>query len=585
VLLALVAYATSLRYGFVYDDTDFIRDNLLLRDLGNYRPLGPGYAQVPNRYVAFLSFALNYAIGGLDASGYRAVNVAIHTSSAVLVYVLVRSLFESPVGRRSSLAPDARAVGFLAAALFVAHPLQTGAVTYVYQRVASLAAFLYLAAVVQYARWRLAQDRLTVARSAARYVAILVTSVLAMKTKEHAITLPASILLVEWVFFGRPAWPTVRALVPVFATAVLVPLPLLQWPAQGGGGLAANLAQSTRVQTEMSRLDYLRTQFVVLWDYLRLLVLPVGQNVDHDVAIRRTFADAGVVLGGLGLAALFGAAAFLIWIGRPERVAGQPPRDPAVRLVGFGIVWFFVTISVESSVLPIVDVIFEHRVYLPSVGAFIAFATGVAWLLRRTLGPSWRTTFLALAAALSVVLAVASLVRNRVWENTLTLWTDALSKSPGRVRPYVNLGAALVDRGDLAQGMPLLVRALQLDPDEPHANQALASALLASGGDLERATHLLEKALEKQPTYAEALANLGAVLNRRRRFDETIARLGSARERVELRPEAHFNLGVAFAATGRLREAEEEIRILGPVAPDLAAQLGGYVRQVQRAER
>jgi hypothetical protein len=574
--LAAIAYGASLRHDFVFDDTDSIRDNLLIRDLANYRPFARGYWQHPTRYVGYVTFALNYAAGGLDVLGFRAVNVVVHVANALLVYVLVLTLFRTPVGERSSVAASARAAGFIAAALFVAHPLQTSAVTYIVQRLTSLATFFYLATVVQYARWRIHRSLLSTAASGARYAGILLTSALAMKTKEIAVTLPVTLFILEWLFFGRPRRSAILAFLPILGTAILVPASLVQW--QGNAGqVLSDVSQVTHVQTQLSRADYLRTECAVLLTYLRLLLLPVDQNVDYDYPVYSSFADAPVLLGCVVLAGLAVSAAYLAWRSRPSPGAGARALDPVARLVAFGIAWFFVTIAVESSVIPILDVIFEHRVYLPSVGVFVAVSAAAMWIVERGPGRRWVTAAIAGGAVLAIVLAGATALRNRVWANQITLWSDAVSKSPAKVRPYVNLGAALVDSGDIARAMPLLQRALQLDPDDPQANHALGRALLMGRGDLELATRLIDKALTVRPEYPEALANLGAVLNRRRRFDETIARLEAGRSIIDQNVEAHFNLGVAYAMTRNTLQAEAEARALDGLSPPLASQLRGLI--------
>jgi protein O-mannosyl-transferase len=576
VALAAIAYGASLRHDFVFDDTDSIRDNLLIRDLANYWPFASGYWQHPTRYVGYLTFALNYAAGGVDVVGFRAVNVVVHLANALLVYVLVLTLFKTPVGERSSVAASARAAGFLAAALFVAHPLQTSAVTYIVQRLTSLATFFYLATVVQYARWRIRRDSLSRAASGARYAGILLTSALAMKTKEIAVTVPVTLFILEWLFFGRPRRSAILALLPILGTAILVPASVVQWHGDAGQVLS-DVSQVTHVQTQLSRLDYLRTQCAVLLTYLRLLLLPVDQNVDYDYPVYSSFADAPVVLGCVVLAGLAGTAAYLAWRSRPSPGVGGHPLDPAARVVAFGIAWFFVTIAVESSVIPIVDVIFEHRVYLPSVGMFVAVAAAAMWIVARAPGRRRIKAVIAGGAILALVLAGATALRNRVWSSPITLWSDTLSKSPAKVRPYVNLGAALVDSGDIGRAIPLLQRAIQLDPDDPQANHALGRALLVGRGDLELATRLIERALTVRPNYPEALANLGAVLNRQRRYDETIARLESARSIIDRNVEAHFNLGVAYAMKRDTLQAEAEARTLDGLSPPLANQLRGLI--------
>jgi len=145
LLLGALAYSSSLRGEFAFDDLPQIVQNPAIRDLGSF--VGPGSRGIlPNRYVAYLTFAMSYQAGGLDPFGWHLANLAIHLTSAVLVWTLVRLAFRTPRLRSSKLAPSSGAIAFAAAALFVAHPLATQAVSYVVQRITSLTTLFYLLA-------------------------------------------------------------------------------------------------------------------------------------------------------------------------------------------------------------------------------------------------------------------------------------------------------------------------------------------------------------------------------------------------------------------------------------------------------
>jgi tetratricopeptide (TPR) repeat protein len=493
VVLGIAAYANALGGAFVFDDVAKIRDNVMLRDLSEIA--GPrGLALFRSRWVAFFTFALNYRAGGLSPVGYHAANVAIHLANAALVFALVALALRTPRLSTSVLAPARHAVAFVAAALFVAHPLQTQAVTYVVQRMTSLAALFYLAAVVLYLRWRLAGPRRSRAAGAVGYAAILAAALLAMKTKEIAFTLPFAVLLAEVSFF-RTTRADLAALVPIALTALVVPDPsLFGGGAAAPGGLAA-LDAATRVQTTVGRLDYLATQLAVVVTYLFLLLVPLGQNVDHDYPISRSFLAPEVLSAALVLAALAGLAA---WLFARTRDRAARPLDPAARLAAFGIAWWFLALSVESSVIPIVDVINEHRVYLPSAGLLAAARARPVAGARRTV---------AAGAALAVALGAATFARNRVWATDVALWTDAAKKSPDKSRPYLNLGTALREAGRTDAAAAALRRGVQLDPDSTYGRSQLGAVLLALGHRAEGEVEL-RAALARSPDDPEALFNL-----------------------------------------------------------------------------
>lgn len=515
-VLGLFAYSNALGGAFVFDDVRQVRDNPLVRDLANFLP--GRYLGLPGRYVGYLTFALNYRLGGVAPAGYHLVNVLVHVANALLLFALVRLAFRTPRLRGSTLAPSSRAVAFVAAALFVAHPLQSQAVAYVVQRLTSLATTFYLAAVVLYAAWRLGDEatRPRRWRGIALGGAAVASAVLAMRTKEIAFTLPAAVALWELSFHDGPWRTRAVRLAPILATLPLVPLATLASRGGGGSGLAARLAASTRVDTPLPRLEYLTTQLVVVVRYLGLLAWPAGQNVDHDVPIHRSLLEPRVAASAALLAGLAALAAFLY---RRTRPGAPRALDPAARLAGFGIAWFFLALLVESSLIPISDLMYEHRVYLPSVGLFAAFATALAALARRVPRVDPARSAVLGGTVLALVLGAVTLVRNEVWADDLSLWSDAALKSPEKLRPFVNLGTALALSGHRDLALRSLRRAVAIDPESVYARAQLATTLLASGRTVE-AEGELRQVLRRDPRDPETLFNLATLLWTTQRRDE-----------------------------------------------------------------
>ncbi|WP_242342611.1 tetratricopeptide repeat protein [Anaeromyxobacter terrae] len=530
--LCLVAYATSFDGPFVFDDVRIIADNPLLRDLRNYLPGGAGYRALPNRYLTNLTFALNYRAGGLAVGGYHAVNVAIHLASALLVRALVLVLFRTRRLAASSLAPQREAIAFVAAALFATHPMQTMAVTYIVQRATSLATLLYLASVVSYGAWRIRREegRSATAADAALFAAHLLAAGLAMRAKEIAFTLPFAVVALELSFFERRRrW--LVPLVPVLATALIIPATLLA-RAPGTAGALAQLGAATRVETTLGRADYLTTEIAVVVTYLSMLLLPVGQSVDHDYPVHRSLAEPEVAVSLLALALLAGLAAFLFWRTSPRRAR---PLDPGARLAAFGIGWFFLALSVESTLIPILDVFNEYRVYLASAGLFPAVALGITLAARRVAPEHPGRAALAAGTAVAVVLAAATVVRNGAWDSATALWADAAAKAPRKARPHLNLGTALLEAGRPREAIAPLRHAVELDPASAWGHAQLAGALLATGHAREAEPELRE-ALRLNPGDVEASFNLGTMLWQSGRRDEA---RGSLEQFLRLAPASY----------------------------------------------
>ncbi|KAB2950845.1 MAG: hypothetical protein F9K18_14705, partial [Thermoanaerobaculia bacterium] len=376
-VLGALAWAGSLAVPFVFDDYPHLVENPLVRDLGYFTGARDAAASgasdfqlgaLRTRPVALLTFALNYRAHGLEVTGYHVTNVVLHLLAGLLVLHLVRRTLALPAFAGSRLTRIRESLALLVAALFVVHPIQTQAVTYVVQRMASLAALLALAALAAWLEARLAtgpgQKSLFFALSLAAFAA-------ALASKQNVATFPVLIVLFDVAFLGaRPLRALARGL-PWLALSALAAFRLLGAP----GSLAQTLdaaAQASRVETAVSRLDYLLTEARVVVTYLRLMVLPTGQNLDWEVPLETRLTPA-VALSLVFLGALLAGSVFLL--------GQRSTRDAGWRLVGFGGVWFFVALAVESSLIPIVDVLFEHRLYLPSVGFLLAAACGGALLL------------------------------------------------------------------------------------------------------------------------------------------------------------------------------------------------------------
>ncbi len=405
---AALVYSNTFDASFHFDDIQNIVQNDALRDPSRLWPPSGG------RYLGYLSFALNYRVGGLEVFGYHLANLGIHVCNGLLVFWLTALTLRTPGMRNADAGPLVRRYAPLAAGLlFSVHPLATQSVTYIVQRFASLAALFYLLSVALYvqARLSLEAERPSKGRSAAFYCLSLLAAAGAMRTKEISFTLPLVAAGCELLFF-RPGRRSLL-LVPLAATALLVPLGL----ATQGQGLADVLADVSGFASEtreISRWAYLLTQSRVVLTYLRLLILPVEQNLDHDFPISTSLGDPAVLVALALLLGIAGAAVSLLV--RARRSNGAPGA-----LVFFGVAWFFVTVSVESSIIPIRDVIFEHRAYLPSAGAAVAMGTAVLWMIERL---RFRAS-VAVQATLALLvtagpLGAAAYARNLVWKNDLT---------------------------------------------------------------------------------------------------------------------------------------------------------------------
>ncbi|NIQ78870.1 MAG: tetratricopeptide repeat protein, partial [Anaerolineae bacterium] len=391
------------------------------------------YTTFRQRYIGYLTFALNYRLHGLNVAGYHLVNLFIHISTALLLYLIVTLTFQTPLLRASPVRDYAPHIAVFTALLFACHPLQTQAVTYIWQRVTSLAAMLYLLSLTAYVRWRLSASLRTAgAKALPWYVLALLSAVLAMKTKETAFMLPLTLAMYEFLFFQGKTLPRIGYLLPLLLTMLIVPLTLFSID-RPAGELIDDVSDVTRGHSNLSRYEYLMTSLRVIVTYIRLLFLPVNQNLDHDYPTYRSLLDMPVTVSAVFLLCIAGLGVLLLLRSRNGA--------PHLRIISFGIFWFFLNLALESSVIPLNNVIFEHRLYLPSMGVFLAVTVLVFHAVQK-LKERWKGAGRAAVLILAgVVLALtgATYARNGKWGDEVTLWQDVVSKSPVKAWARISL--------------------------------------------------------------------------------------------------------------------------------------------------
>jgi protein O-mannosyl-transferase len=570
-LLAVVAallYYPSLHAPWYMDDVTAIAENQDIRDLGG--SLGKIFR---TRGLALFSFALNYHFGGTDPFGYHLVNLGLHLGCGLLVYLLLRRVVHESV-----LLP------VLGALIFIAHPLQTQAVTYVVQRMAVLAALFFLLSLWLFVR---ARERLTAGVPFAAsghlryYLGALLAGLCAIFTKENTAVLPV-VLYLYVTFFLPPAGDRRRlllSLLPFAAGPLALASVRLFVPLAAGESLTTITGTTRLVDAQyLTPLHYLVTEFSVLWVYIRMLFLPYGQALEHGYPVAASLLDPLHLVAGAGLV-LLGALAV-----RLRR------RQP---LISAGIAWFFLTLAVESSVIPL-DPLFEHRLYLPMFG-FVLVLLGLLRLL-----PGRRAGIAVLAAMVLVCLPL-TWQRNRLWADPVTFYRDNLAKVHNSERVLNDLAARYLDAGRYTDAEPLLLQALELNPEfidiytnlvvvyteqgrlpeafalarkglakELRSEQLLTALgiLYYKSSDLDHALQTLDQALEINPDYALALSNRAAFLAQSGRIAEAEAAFRKALALNAVDVVLRNDLALALKMQGKTGEAEVELRRIVEIDPD-----------------
>lgn len=531
VLLGLLAYSNTFSVPFVFDDQIEIRDNYVVQQFD----LNSMWDQYPTRFVPYLTFAANYFFHRESLFGYHLVNLLLHLMTSIGAFFLVLLL-----ARSSRLSTYSLQIAGVTALLFVCHPIQTQAVTYIVQRITIMATLGYVFGLLFYvlARRRGGWNYL--------YIASFCFLLLAMLSKEISVTAPLMIVVIEFFFSDRGRFSKLAMLsvLPFLLLAVLIPtLLFIQKPLLverdllPDGSVRPLLADTT----EISRNEYLLTQVNVIPTYMRLLVLPVNQTLDYDYPIASTF-DLPTFGSALVLLAFVGLGAWLY------------PRN---RLASFGIFFFLLSLSVESSVIPIRDVINEHRLYLPSLGFFLAVSSLVVPLVMKWASSDRdrKQSALLVLTVLILALTYATWQRNVTWASERSIWQDVVAKSPDNPRGYNNLGVSEMLLGRDERAYDLFNRAISLMPTYAEAYNNLGLVEMRRD-NFRQATIYLQKAKELEPGYIHAWNNLGVAYFQLRNFKIAQGHFEAVLRQDPNHVDAMVNLAVLHWEQGNVEEAQ-----------------------------
>ena len=548
----LLIYHGALSHPFHFDD----RPNILNNYFIHVRQLTlPKLRQalfnsaLPFRPVANLTLALNYYFGETDPKGYQALNLVIHLLNGILVYLFLAQLLGYLAARgrfhtRFHGPPDL--VALLAALLWFVNPVQSQSVVYIIQRMNSLAALFYLLGLIAWFRFRARTDSFRSPPALAYLAATGLCFLLALGSKEIAATFPLALLLIEVFIFReldpvwlrRYAWTLIPALLflVLFGIMVLGPHPIQTLEEKYAG-------------RDFTLAERLLTEPRVIWHYLLIFFVPVAawMNLDYDLPV-----STGVLTPAATLPALLGLLALLALAILYAR---------RVPLLSFAVLWFFLHLAIESSVIPL-ELAFDHRLYLPSVGLALALALP----LSRLAGSVTKTLVLGgLVAALWAVLAFA---RVGDWRTEESLWRDCVRKAPLKARTIGILGDTYAKAGDTRRAEWLYLRAIRLDPKYEKAYNNLANVYNMTGRR-EEAVALLKQVLSFAQELGHPYNNLGKNLNDMHRFEEALENFQKAAQYLPYNAEIHNNLAAALGNLGRNAEAEVEFKRAIELEPNL----------------
>jgi tetratricopeptide (TPR) repeat protein len=586
--LILIPYSNSFRAAWHFDDFPKIINNSAIKisdlkpqTLYNtfFDPNRSGEDQKRRLYrpIPCLTFALNYYVGQFNVFGYHLVNFTVHYLIACFLFLTLLLLFKTP-NLNNRFSSGHYFVALLTTSLWAINPIQTQAVTYIVQRMAALATLFYISGIFCYLKARLVD---TGKRQTLYFIGCFVSFVLALGSKENSATLPLALILVEIVFFQDVRNPRVRRR--FIRATVITGICFMVFGAffYLQGDPASILKGYER--RSFSPLQRLMTEPRVLLFYISQILYPVPTrlSIEHYVPVSTSLFAPWTTLPSILIVLMLIVFAFYQMSKRP--------------ILSFAILFFFLNHVIESTIFGL-ELIFEHRNYLPSLFSFFPISIGIKWLVDQYKNRK-RSMYLIITGFVTVLilgLGMGTYLRNLVWATEKTLWEDAIQKAPEMTRPYHNLawghyekvgqfdmaralyekcigllkhtnhGKALVYNNlanlyyrhrDLRKASELWTTAVRLNP-EKHAFEYRLAKCLAEMNAWDRALFHFDRFLLKYPNHRNALSLKGITLLKQNKLEQARP---CFRRVLKWYPNDKFalaNLGIGFRLLGNYAKAE-----------------------------
>ncbi|MEK7076377.1 MAG: tetratricopeptide repeat protein, partial [Patescibacteria group bacterium] len=509
VVVGFLVYAFNLNNPLFWDDTDWIVNNpfvhsFSLENIGNWFTkntlAGIGLKSNYYRPFLFLTFALNYIISGTAPLGYHLVSNGLHVLNAILIFYILLSIFKN------------KFVAFWSALLWLVHPLQTEAVTYISGRGDPLTAFFMLLILYLWTndvehRYEKSVDNSPQRRSVSLWALSTFFLILALLSRETAIVFPFLFMVFYIAFVSRERFlkslkqSFVKAL-PYFSIVFvygILRLTVLNFDN------TLNFYSKANLYTE-SFLVRMYTFLNVLLTYAKLLILPLGQHMERSVTIYTHFFNWPVTGSFLLLAAVLGLIRYYY---KKQKYLLANGQINDFRLWFFAVGWFFVNLGPTSGITPINAQLYEHWLYLAMLGPIILAVYYLDISRKRYLKAANIAIIFILLISVSFF-SVLSVKRNIIWGNPIKFFEDILKYEPDGARINNNLGNLYYDKGEKEKAEEYYWKAVSIEDNFPQPHFNLGS-ILQSRNDIRGAIVEFEKALEIDPNFPYAYQNLAVI--------------------------------------------------------------------------
>jgi protein O-mannosyl-transferase len=495
-LLIFISYSNSFKAPFHFDDFGNITENSRLH-IDNLDPQsildvvfgGTKGNKIFYRPVSNLSIAVNWYFGQSNVTGYHIFNISVHILTAFFLYLTIVTLLKTPKFYQQ-YDKNKYFISILAACFWALNPIQTQAVTYIVQRMAAMAALFYILGIFCYLKARLCNSMMNCIFWSLGLVA---SFLLAVGSKENAIMFPMALLLIEMVFFQNMANPEIRKKLIVMGSVILLVVFVLGVWLFLSSGFIGNILNGYERRT-FTLSERLLTQPRIVVFYLSQIFYPIADrlSLDHDIVISNGLFSPWTTLPAIFL--IIGLIGFSIW-----KINKYP-------LLAFAILFFFLNHIIESSIISL-ELIFEHRNYLPSLFLFLPIAAGIKkaidYYSYENHSNFMRGLLVCFSVALIVMFGLGTYVRNMAWADEKTLWEDTIEKAPGRARAYQNLGKYYEKRKEFDRILELSEKSMYLADSTRNKAELISlsnmAAVYANKKNYNKAIELYNQILSNHP--------------------------------------------------------------------------------------
>lgn len=552
IIIVLSIYANTFHASWHLDDEQNILDrkeiHLTRLDWPGIKKTFYGKSGEIYRPVACLSFALNYYFGKKDVSGYHMINIAIHCITGIFLFLFLHRTLKLP-NLNARYGPDAYSISLLSVILWAMNPIQIQAVTYIVQRMASMAGMFYIIAMYFYLKARISEKKLA---KSAYFLICLFSGILAFGSKENAAMLPISILLYDLFLIQGVNKKSIIRNSCILLVLILIPL-----------ALALLLRGPSTFQPEdlligydyrsFSMIERILTESRIIFLYISLLLYPMPDrlSIAHDISISHNLIDPFTTILSISGILVITSISLI--------------KSKKWPFLSYCVVFFFVNHLIESSILPL-ELIFEHRNYIPSMLFFVPIAIlilkGFNYYSQKKLMQGIIAVFVTLAL---IGLGHSTYVRNHIWKTDESLWIDAAEKAPDLLRPLHNLANYYSSHNRRHDALPLFLKALS--KKSPHNTAFKCITHYNIGLEYQRLgqydealTHYRES--EKTcPHFGDLFNNRGLIFMEKGMFEKARHDFERATNYYSPKKTAYINLGSLLLKNGSIAEAIQHLEI------------------------